>query len=112
VLEATEIEVARQSTDPGKNRSVTSDMIDATYPAQSPAGVDEHQWRELMARYDVLQLAAKVAWEALLEAYKPAADGSVNPPQELLDRYQQAAALRHAAEVALFSYIQKGGRMS
>jgi len=62
----------------------------------------------LLARYDFVQAAARLAWEALLAAYKPSADGLIDPPAELLDRYQQAAAVRHAAELALFRYIGSG----
>jgi hypothetical protein len=61
---------------------------------QSPATGDEQQWTDLLARYDLLQAAARLAWEALLQAQKSAADGRVDPPPELLERYQQSAALR------------------
>jgi hypothetical protein len=79
---------------------------------QPQTSEDDLEWWELKARFDTLQLAAKIAWEALLEAYKPSADGTVNPPTELLERYQQAAALRQAAELALFRYFQKGDSSS
>ena len=84
----------------------------ATHPEQASSGGDDQQWTELLARCDLLQVAAKLAWEALLEAYKPSADGAVNPPPELLERYQQAAALRQAAEFALFRQILVDGRKS
>ena len=84
----------------------------ATDPEQAPTGGDDGQWTELLARYDLLQAAARISWEALLEAYKPSIDGSINPPLELLERYQQAAALRQAAEFALFKHILASGRKS
>ena len=44
------------------------------------SGGDDPQWSELMVRYDMLQAAARLAWEALLAAYKTGADGSIGPP--------------------------------
>jgi hypothetical protein len=84
----------------------------ATKPEQAPNGGEDQQWTELLARYDLLQAAARLAWEALLEAYKPSADGFVDRPPELLERYQQASALRQAAEFALYRHILTGGRKS
>jgi len=84
----------------------------ATEPEQVPTGGDDQQWTELLARSDLLQAAARLAWEALLEAYRPADDGLVIPPPELLERYQQAAALRRAAEFALLKHILAGLRIS
>jgi hypothetical protein len=84
----------------------------ATDPEQAPAGGNDQQWTELLARYDLLQAAARISWQALLEAYKPSADGSIDPPLELLERYQQAAALRQVAEFALFNHILVSGRKS
>ena len=81
-------------------------------PEQTPTGGDDPQWIELLERYGLLQAAARLAWEALLEAYKPSADGMVSPPPELLERYQQAAAMRQAAELALFNYIKSSGRLA
>jgi len=81
-------------------------------PERAPTGEDDPQWIELLERYGLLQAAARLAWEALLEAYRPSADGLVSPPPELLERYQQAAALRHAAELALFNYIKSGKRLT
>ena len=81
-------------------------------PERSPAGGSDQQWQELLERCDMLQLAVRIAWEALLEAYKPSSDGFVNPPPELLERYYKASALRQAAELALFNYMQKHESMS
>ena len=84
----------------------------ATQPERAPAGGGDQQWQELLERCDTLQLAVRIAWEALLEAYKPSPDGFVNPPPELLERYYKASALRQAAELALFSYTHQRERMS
>ncbi|HEY6514454.1 MAG TPA: hypothetical protein VI032_20930 [Burkholderiaceae bacterium] len=73
---------------------------------------EKQQWAGLLARYNVLQLAAMDAWERLLGAYRATPEGLIDPPPELLERYQRASAMRQQAEVALFSYIQAGGRMS
>jgi hypothetical protein len=84
----------------------------STDPEQSPATADDQQWIALLARYDLLQAAARLAWEALLEAYKPSADGLIDPSAELLERYQQAVAVRQAAELALFRHVNSGKSLS
>ena len=97
-------ETARES----RHSAVAGDYTD---PEQAAVTDDDQQWTTLLARYDSLQAAARLAWQSLLEAYKPSADGTIDPPPELIERYQQAAALRHAAEVALFSDVNSGRRL-
>jgi hypothetical protein len=103
----------REDQVPSREASAIYLRGDATEPEKaSSGGGDDQQWHGLLARYDLLQAAARLAWEALLEAYKPGADGTINPPAELLDRYAQACAVREVAEMALFNYIESGKLLS
>jgi hypothetical protein len=77
---------------------------------QSPTGGDD-RWRDLLAQYELVQMAAGLALQALVEAYKPRPDGMISdPPPEVLRRYRKACALRVVAEQALFDFVESHGR--
>lgn len=63
-------------------------------------------WVKLLEQHELLQAASTVALQALLRAYRPTADGGMQVDPEALMRYQNASALRMAAEAALVSYLQ------
>lgn len=67
---------------------------------------DDEQWRELRTQCELVQAAARLAWEALIEAYTDPSDGFREPPVELLARYRQARLLRMAAEQALLDHLE------
>ncbi len=74
---------------------------------QSPSGGDGDNWRELVAQYELVQMATGLAFQALVEAYRPGPDGHISePPAELLMRYKNACALRMAAEQALLRLLE------
>jgi hypothetical protein len=77
---------------------------------QSPTGGDD-RWRDLLAQYELVQMAAGLALQALIEAYKPRPDGMIkDPPPEVLQRYRRACALRVVAEQALLDFVESHGR--
>jgi hypothetical protein len=75
----------------------------AATPPPEPADL---RWQALVAQHDLLSAAAAVAWSALVEAYRPSADGMIRRQPELLQRYQAACAMRAAAEADLLSLLQ------
>ena len=68
---------------------------------------DDPRWSELRSQYDLVSMAARVAWEALVAAYKPTLDETGLPSAELLAQYRNASALRQAAEQALLAYLHE-----
>lgn len=76
----------------------------------SSTGGDD-RWRDLLAQYELVQMAAGLALQALIEAYKPRPDGMINdPPPEVLQRYRRACALRVVAEQALLEFVESNAR--
>jgi hypothetical protein len=71
-----------------------------------PSDPTDQRWRALMAQHDMLSAAAAVAWSALVEAYRPSADGMIRVQPELLQRYYSACAMRAAAEADLLALLQ------
>jgi hypothetical protein len=77
---------------------------------QSPTGGDD-RWRDLLAQYELVQMAAGLALQALIEAYNPRPDGMISdPPPEVLQRYRRACALRVVAERALLEFVESHAR--
>ncbi len=66
----------------------------------------DQRWLALMAQHEVMSAAAAVAWRALVEAYRPSADGMIRPQPDLLQRYRSACAMRAAAEADLLALLQ------
>lgn len=67
---------------------------------------EDEEWRTLLAHHEMLQAAVSVAWNALLAAYRPTADGGIAVDNEALIRYQKASALRLNAEAALLQHLK------
>ena len=63
---------------------------------------------DLWAQCDVVNGASLIAWQALIDAYRPLPSEHEMPVAELLIRYRNANALRIAAERTLLERI--GGR--
>ena len=77
---------------------------------QSSTGGDD-RWRDLLAQYELVQMAAGLALQALIEAYKPQPDGMIDEPSpEVLQRYRRACALRVVAEQALLEFVESNAR--
>jgi hypothetical protein len=76
---------------------------------QSTGGND--RWRDLLAQYELVQMAAGLAFQALIEAYKPRPDGMIDqPPADALLRYKKACALRVVAEQRLLDFVESNAR--
>jgi hypothetical protein len=74
--------------------------------SQQPATGGDRDWHDLLQQYELVQMASALAFQALLDAYKPTPDGLIAAPSpEVLMRYRNASALRAAAEQALLSFI-------
>jgi hypothetical protein len=73
---------------------------------------DDPLWSELRQQHEMLSMAALVAWEALLAAYKPALAGAGEPSPELLAQYRNATALKQAAEQAMLAYLERQAKSS
>ncbi len=71
-----------------------------------PFRSDDERLRTLVAQVEMLRAAAAVAWSALVEAYRPSADGMIRPTPDLLQRYHNACAMRAAAETELHALLQ------
>jgi len=79
---------------------------------EPPDPVDARQrWSDLLAHHDVASMAATVAWEALVAAYKPSLEGTGTPSRALLDQYRAASALKAAAEQLLVDYLKERHRL-
>ena len=77
---------------------------------QAPTGGDD-RWRDLLAQYELVQMAAGLALQALIEAYKPRPDGMVDDPSpDVLQRYRKACALRVVAEQQLLDFVESHAR--
>ena len=77
---------------------------------QSPTGGDD-RWRDLLAQYELVQMAAGLAFQALIAAYKPRPDAMIEEPSpEVLLRYKKACALRIVAEQALLDFVESNAR--
>ena len=74
----------------------------------APLKEDDQQWRALLAQCQLLNAAAVVAWNALIDAYRPLPNGNVQPSADLLLRYKNASSLRVAAEKAMLHFIETG----
>ena len=66
----------------------------------------DDDWAKLLEQHELLQTASMVALQALLRAYRPTAEGGMQVDLEALRHYQNASALRIAAEAALVRYLQ------
>ena len=76
----------------------------------SPNG--DATWRALLAQHEMVQAATRFAWNALVDAYHPGADGHITPDPDLVARYREASALLRAAERALLTFIEAGALRS
>lgn len=66
----------------------------------------DQRWHMLVAQIEMLNAAAALAWNALVDAYWPSADGMIRPRSDLLQRYHSACAMRAAAEAELLVLLQ------
>ena len=69
------------------------------------SGRDE-EWSALLAKYDLLNAACMVAWQALVAAYRPKPNGCTEPSPELMRRYKEASTVRMAAERRLLLFVR------